>query len=218
MRYAQFTEVLDAGDQLLEQPASFFFSETRLRSDVVEQLSIAAVFHYQEDATFGLDNFVKLDYVRVLYYFEDVDLTGNPLNVVHVVNLPLVQDLYCHSLPCVLVDALLHLSESALAEGPFNSVVAYHVAVDFLIFNGGVLNCWQIECPAILNNYVLREVHMLPRLIRHRAVDRVSLCERFLVDVVNDSEAVFFIFEQVALAGTGRSFDQHRAGALVVGS
>ena len=86
---AKLAKVFDARYQLLEQPAGLFFFQMVLGCDIVEELSVAAVFHDQEESLWCLYNLVHLDNVWVSYDLEDVDLSLNTLNIVYIVDLPL---------------------------------------------------------------------------------------------------------------------------------
>jgi hypothetical protein len=69
MSYSKLTEILNARYELLEQPASLIFLKPVFRCDVVEELTIAAVLHYQENPLRCFNDFVNLNNIRVLYYF-----------------------------------------------------------------------------------------------------------------------------------------------------
>lgn len=55
---------------------------------------------------------------------EDVYLTGDPLNVIDIVDLPLIQDFDGHFLTGEYVVTLLHFAEGALSERLLYFVVA----------------------------------------------------------------------------------------------
>lgn len=121
---AKLSQILNAGNELLEKAASLILLEMVLGSDVVEQLTVAAVLHNEEQSVFGLYDFVELNDGRMAHYSEDVDLPGYALNIVHVVDLPLVQDLYRYFLPRENMVPLLHFSKGALSECFLYLVVA----------------------------------------------------------------------------------------------
>ena len=74
------------------------------------------MLHDKEQSILCLDDFVELNNVRVLNYFQNVNLARNSLDVIDVVDLPLVEDFDGDTLARVHVDALLHLAKRALAE------------------------------------------------------------------------------------------------------
>lgn len=111
----QLAQVLDSGDQLLEKPASLVFLEVVLGCDVVEQLAVAAVLHDEKQPVFGLDDFVELDDVGVAHDAQDVDFASHALDVIDVVNFPLVEDFDGHFLPGENVVSLLHFTKGSLA-------------------------------------------------------------------------------------------------------
>ena len=61
--------------------------------DVVEELSILHVLHDEEELFGGFDDLVELDDVGVSDQLEDVDLSGDPLNVSHIHDLLFLEDL-----------------------------------------------------------------------------------------------------------------------------
>lgn len=92
------------------------------------------MFHYKEQSILGLDDFVKLNNVRVLDYFQNVYLSGDSLNVIDIINLPLVEDLDSDSLTREHMYTLLDLAKRALTERLLYLIVANHIVVhvDFL--------------------------------------------------------------------------------------
>ena len=77
----QLRDVLDAGDQLLEEPASFFFVQFRLRCDVFKQLAVGGMFHHQVEPRLRLDDLVELNDVRMAHLLQNVDLALHSLDV-----------------------------------------------------------------------------------------------------------------------------------------
>ena len=94
-----------------------------LGRDIVEQFTIAAMLHDQKESIFCFDNFVKLNDCRMAHNSQDVDLTSHSLDVVHIINFPLVEDLDCNFLTGKYVVALLNFSEGALAERLLNLII-----------------------------------------------------------------------------------------------
>ena len=67
MCYSKSPEVFNSVDQLLEQSARLLLFKVVFGSDVVEKLTIAAVFHNKEEALGGLDNLIQLNDGRMAY-------------------------------------------------------------------------------------------------------------------------------------------------------
>ena len=132
MRDSELAKVLNTRDELLEQPACLLFLQMVLGSDVVKQLSIAAVLHDQKQPLRCFYDLVHLNDMGVSDDFEDVDLSLNTLNIVYIVNFPLFKNLDGDLLACVDVISLLDLSESALTKSFLDFVVSNH---SLAIFN-----------------------------------------------------------------------------------
>lgn len=94
--------------------------------DIVEQLAPIAVLHNHVELFLSLDDLVQLDNVRVADLLEDLDFTSDALDVLLVVNLVLLEDLYgdlqflvilfTYLLACQGVLPKLYLTEGSLAE------------------------------------------------------------------------------------------------------
>ena len=115
MGNAQLAQVLDTGDELLEEAARLLLCKVGFGSNVVEQFSVAAVLHDQEKALGCLDDFVQLNDGGVPNDLQDVDFSRHSFDVVDVLDFPLVKNLNRHFLPGVNVESLLDFSECALA-------------------------------------------------------------------------------------------------------
>ena len=81
------TQILNSGDKLLEEPTSFLFLQSILRSDIIKELTVTAMFHDQKNPLRCLYDFIDLDDVRVLHYFQNMNFSGNSFDVVNVVDL-----------------------------------------------------------------------------------------------------------------------------------
>lgn len=87
MHDAKLAQVGEGRYELLEEPARLFLFQLILRSDVAEELAIAAVLHDEEETIGCFNDFVELDDVWVSNDFQDVQLTGDSLHIVHVSDL-----------------------------------------------------------------------------------------------------------------------------------
>ena len=67
-----------------------------MRHDVVEQLSVLAELHDQEQFTFGFDDFVELNNIGVSDLLQYFDFPADPLDVLFVLDARLFQDFDGH--------------------------------------------------------------------------------------------------------------------------
>ena len=116
MHDSELVDVLDAGDDLLEEAAALGLLDARLLDDVVEKLAAVRVLHDEVQLLGRLDDLVELDDVRVADHLQDLDLAGHALHVRHLADAVLLEDLHGHLLARQLVRAQLDLSERALAD------------------------------------------------------------------------------------------------------
>lgn len=61
--------------------------------NIVEEFTILAVLHYEEELTLSLNDLVQLDDVGMSDLLEDLDLTADSLNVFLVFNSRFLKDL-----------------------------------------------------------------------------------------------------------------------------
>ena len=87
MSDAQLTQVLYPRYKLLKYPACLFFLQACFWSDELEQLTVTAVLHDEVEFRLGLYDFVELNDVRVPHYLQDMDLPGDPFDVIHILDL-----------------------------------------------------------------------------------------------------------------------------------
>ena len=98
MHDPQFMKMLDAINQLMEQPTCFILSQSLIIHDVFEELSIFHVLHEQEQFLIGFPNIVQLHDVRMSHQLQDMDLSQHPLCVGNVADLAFFQHLDRHIL------------------------------------------------------------------------------------------------------------------------
>ena len=84
--------------------------------NVVEELPVLRVLHHHEDVVRRLDHLIQLRDRGVPHQFEDVQLASNALDVSDVLYFVLLQNFYSHRLARSVVETLLDLAESALAD------------------------------------------------------------------------------------------------------
>ena len=117
MNNTQLMKVLDASDYLMEEAASLRLLDSLALNDVVKELSSACVLHDQIELLRSLDDLVELDDVRMADELEDVDLSGNPLYIAHILDFLLLKNFNSNFLAREVVASELHFAESALANG-----------------------------------------------------------------------------------------------------
>ena len=71
MHNVQRVKILDAINDLLEEPTSLSLSHSSFRHYVVKKLSSACILHNQVELAFSLDYVIELYYVRMADHFED---------------------------------------------------------------------------------------------------------------------------------------------------
>ena len=89
-----FVDILNARNKLLVHSDCSFLVESLMWHYIIEELTILAILHDQEKFAFSLNNFVKLDYVRVPNLFKDLDLSAYSLDILLIFDTWLLQDLY----------------------------------------------------------------------------------------------------------------------------
>ena len=92
--------------------------------NVIEQLTARSVLHDQVELARCLNDLVELDDVGVPDELQDVDLSGHPLNIGHICDPLLLQDLDRNLLIRQSMGAKLDLAKRAFAYGLANEVVA----------------------------------------------------------------------------------------------
>ena len=65
-------------------------------NDVLEKFSSSSILHHKIQLFAGLDDFIKLNDVRMSNYLEDVNLSGNSFNVVNINDLVFFEDFHSH--------------------------------------------------------------------------------------------------------------------------
>lgn len=124
MHDPQLGQILNARNDLLEELACLPFLNVAVLNDVVEEFPAWGVFHDEHQRCGGLDDLVKLHYVRVLNDFQNVDFAAHPLDVGVVDHLGLLQNFASNLFPSRLVDAHLDLAKGAFANGLTEDIVA----------------------------------------------------------------------------------------------
>lgn len=100
MNNVEFVEVGDSTDNMFEVFAGSRLLYFGMFNDVIEKLAVLYVLHNQKQMAGGLYDFIQLDDGRMPNQFENVDLSGHSLNIGHINDLFLHQNLYRHFLPC----------------------------------------------------------------------------------------------------------------------
>ena len=112
---SKFTKIFNSINELLEEPTSFLLRQVVFRSDVVEDFSVAAVLHDEEQSLRCFDDFIQLNDGRVSHNLKDVNFSFNSFDVVDVLDFSLVQNFDGDLHSCEDVETLFDFTESALA-------------------------------------------------------------------------------------------------------
>lgn len=78
---AKFFEILDSGNYLLEELASFGFLESLLLDYVIKQLTLGNVLSDQIQLLWSLDDLVQLNYIWVPGQLQYFDLSRHALDI-----------------------------------------------------------------------------------------------------------------------------------------
>lgn len=116
--------VLDASNQLLEQPTCFHLSESTIATlvllpldYVVEQFATVDVLHHQEQVLSRFDDFVQLHDVRVPNQLQNVNFSADSFDVSDIYNAAFLQYFDGDWLAGEGVRGRLDFSEGALSKG-----------------------------------------------------------------------------------------------------
>ena len=74
------------------------------------------VLHDEKELLGRFDDLIQLDDVRVPNQLQNVNLSADALNICHIKNLVLFQDLDCYHFSCGFVRRQFDLAESALPQ------------------------------------------------------------------------------------------------------
>ena len=91
MHNSKLVEILNATDDLLEELASLGLLQFLLLDDVVEKLTSADKLHDQEELFRGLDDFKELDDIGVPDKLQNIDFSGDALDIGIAGDLTLLQ-------------------------------------------------------------------------------------------------------------------------------
>lgn len=115
--------LLDPSHDLVKEAASFRLRDTASADDVVKQLTTARILHDEKQLPRSFDDLIQLHHVRVPDELQDLDLTGNTLDIGHVHNLLLLQHLDRYSLACQDMPSKLHLAKGTFSNGLAKDIV-----------------------------------------------------------------------------------------------
>lgn len=116
MANLDLVEVLDASEDLVEEPARFAILQSSLLDDVLEKFASAGILHYQEELFGRFDDFIQLHDVRVSNDFQNVNLSHHSRDVSLVFDFIFLEDLDGNLLMSQLVYAFTHFSKSTRAD------------------------------------------------------------------------------------------------------
>lgn len=84
MHNVKLVDVLDSGDYLLKVLARLILIDSCLLDNVVEELSAICVLHNQVQLLWSLNDFIKLNYIRMSNQLQYMDLPRYPFDVGNV--------------------------------------------------------------------------------------------------------------------------------------
>lgn len=84
--------ILDSTDDLFKHFTGFLLIHFLLADNIVKQLTIFHVLHYQKEMFRCFNDFIKLDDVRMSNQFQDVNLPTNSLHICYIHDTILLQN------------------------------------------------------------------------------------------------------------------------------
>jgi len=120
-----------------------YLLETRLLHDQFEKFATACELHHQVEILLGLDNFIDLDNVGVVKFFQNFDFTTYPFDIFLILYLRFFKHFHSNFLSCEDVSAESDFAESALTQSFAENVVAYRGLLWFLT-GGGLHAVWLL--------------------------------------------------------------------------
>jgi hypothetical protein len=115
MNDPKLVKVFHSSNDLVKELLRFGLFHSLVLNNVVKKLTPACIFHDQVKLFRGLYDLIELYNVRMSNQLQDVNLSRHPLNIAHILNFLLLEDLDGHFLSCEVVAAELDLSEGALS-------------------------------------------------------------------------------------------------------
>jgi hypothetical protein len=86
----QLVQVLDAGENLLQEASGLLLPDPLVGNNMVKELAATRILHNQEELFFGLNNLVELNDDWVSEYLENVDFAADSLRVARIPHLVLL--------------------------------------------------------------------------------------------------------------------------------
>jgi hypothetical protein len=112
-------------DELSKELASFSLFQSFFLENEFKKFSLGDILHHQKKLFRGLYDFVKLDYVGMTNLLQNMNFTGDSLNIGHITDLALFEHFDCYFFSCEGVDPKFNFSE-----GPFSEVAGEDVVAD----------------------------------------------------------------------------------------
>ena len=123
MHNIQPAYIFDPGNNLLEEPARFLLFDSLYLHDIVEKLASTRIFHDKIQFFLGFNDFIELHHLRMPNDLEDVDFSGNSLNICDVDNFAFLENFNGHFFLGKGVSAQFHFTEGALANRLTQNIV-----------------------------------------------------------------------------------------------
>ncbi len=116
MHDVQFMDVLNSADDLLENLARLIFLHFSLFNNVIEKFTVFNELHYYEKLLWSLNNFVKLDDIRMSDDIQNMNLSRYSLHISYINYFFLQKYLNCDFLSGKHMMSHLYFSECSFAK------------------------------------------------------------------------------------------------------
>lgn len=123
MNDAKLMKVFNACYDLMEEFASLCLFDSLVLHDVVKELASTCILHDQVELLGCLDNFIKLNNMRMTNEFEDVNLSGDPFNITDILYFLLLKYFDSDLLARQIVIPELDLAKRALPNSLAEDIV-----------------------------------------------------------------------------------------------
>lgn len=124
MAHTALVQVLNSRYQLPVESGGLLLLESSISHNEVKQFTSIGMLHDHEEFLLSLNDLIELNDIGVADLLENLDLSGDSLHILLIIDLLLLQDLDCNLLASEDVSSLLHLSESTFAQWLTKNVMA----------------------------------------------------------------------------------------------
>lgn len=120
----QLVQVFNACNDLMEELQRKRLLNPLIFYNKIEKLATICILHDQIQLLGRFNDLIQLNDVWVPDHLQDVDFTGNTLDIVHVLYFIFFENFHGDSLICQIVNAKLYFSKSSFANRFTENVVA----------------------------------------------------------------------------------------------